>query len=176
MKVSKPTSSHRYYVRFKDHYDRWQRVRAFGDKAASNELGRKIEKLVGLRAIGQTTDPATGRWREGRAVDHREKFAAWGLLDAKVSSLSKQLTQNLSAREQELARQNAEEARLQGTYQSLVTDLEDEVAAGQIEIRQLREGLTLNVHPDSDSCPATNNTEERAWKSHYSSSPSASRW
>ncbi len=95
MKVSKPTSGHRYYVRFKDHYDRWQRVRAFGDKAASNELGRKIEKLVGLRAIGQTTDLATVRWLEGLSDYHREKFAKWGLLDAKVSSLSKPLTEHL---------------------------------------------------------------------------------
>jgi chemotaxis protein MotB len=65
-------------------------------------------------------------------------------LQAKSTRLSKSLT----ARELELARQHAEVAKLRGTYQGLVSDLEEEVASGQIEIRQLREGLLLNVSDD----------------------------
>lgn len=44
-----------------------------------------------------------------------------------------------------LAAREAEIAALQSTYDGLVTDLESEVSAGQIEIERLREGLRLNV-------------------------------
>jgi chemotaxis protein MotB len=63
-----------------------------------------------------------------------------------------QLEENLAARETELASREAELAstaaglaKLRGTYDGLVSDLEEEVAAGQIEIEQLREGLRLNL-------------------------------
>lgn len=48
---------------------------------------------------------------------------------------------NLAAAETERARL----AEMEGTYQSLVEDLESELAAGQIQITQLREGLRLNI-------------------------------
>jgi len=69
-------------------------------------------------------------------------------LEIDVAALRKQkesLTTNLSAREAELARQNEEVTRLRGTYEALVEDLETELAAGQIQIRQLAEGLEVNV-------------------------------
>jgi chemotaxis protein MotB len=47
-----------------------------------------------------------------------------------------------------LAAREAELARIQSTYDELVTDLESEVSAGQIEIERLREGLRLNVSDD----------------------------
>jgi len=63
-----------------------------------------------------------------------------------------QLKENLAAREAELASREAELAsneeglaKLHGTYEGLVSDLEEEVASGQIEIEQLREGLRLNL-------------------------------
>lgn len=45
----------------------------------------------------------------------------------------------------ELAAREAQLAAMQSTYDGLVTDLESEVSAGQIEIERLREGLRLNV-------------------------------
>lgn len=44
-----------------------------------------------------------------------------------------------------LAKREAELAKMQSTYDELVSDLESEVSAGQIEIQRLREGLRLNV-------------------------------
>jgi len=44
-----------------------------------------------------------------------------------------------------LEQQEAEVDRLRGTYEGLVSDLESEVAAGQIKIERLREGIRLNV-------------------------------
>ena len=55
------------------------------------------------------------------------------------------LSKSLSAREVELAKQQVEASRLRGTYEALVDDLESELAAGQIEIHQLRRGLRVNV-------------------------------
>jgi chemotaxis protein MotB len=56
-----------------------------------------------------------------------------------------ELSRNLAAREAELASTSAEVQRLRGTYEGLVSDLQAELAQGQIEIRQLREGLQLNM-------------------------------
>ena len=59
-----------------------------------------------------------------------------------------ELSTNLAAREAELAQRNSEVQKLRGTYEGLVQDLEAEVAAGAIEIEQLREGLRLNLSQD----------------------------
>ena len=47
-----------------------------------------------------------------------------------------------------LARRETQLASMQSTYDELVTDLESELSAGQIEIERLREGLRLNVSDD----------------------------
>jgi len=59
-----------------------------------------------------------------------------------------ELSENLEAREAELAARRQEVEQLRGTYEGLVADLESEVATGQIEIQQLREGLQLNLTQD----------------------------
>lgn len=65
-------------------------------------------------------------------------------LDSSISKLRREreeLEINLAAAEVERVRL----AEMEGTYQSLVEDLESELAAGQIQITQLREGLRLNI-------------------------------
>jgi chemotaxis protein MotB len=77
--------------------------------------------------------------------DTREERTA---LDRSVRRLRKQeaeLARSLNAREAELAKQNTEVSRLRDTYTALVDDLESELAAGQIEIHELREGLRVNI-------------------------------
>jgi chemotaxis protein MotB len=78
--------------------------------------------------------------REAHAVLDRD---VTGLRTAKA-----ELSQNLQAREAELAVRQQEVEQLRGTYEGLVADLESEVATGQIEIQQLREGLQLNLTQD----------------------------
>jgi chemotaxis protein MotB len=58
------------------------------------------------------------------------------------------LSENLSQREAELATRTQEVDQLRGTYEGLVSDLESEVAAGQIAIQQLRDGLRLDLQED----------------------------
>ena len=85
-------------------------------------------------------------------IEHLESLQqAHDSLDADVTRLreaEKTLSENLSQREAELATRNQEVSQLRGTYDGLVSDLESEVAAGQIAIQQLREGLRLDMQED----------------------------
>jgi len=54
------------------------------------------------------------------------------------------LTAHLREREEQVSKLS----RLQSTYEGLVADLEAEVASGQIQIEQLREGLRLNLQQE----------------------------
>jgi chemotaxis protein MotB len=54
----------------------------------------------------------------------------------------------LSSHLREREAQVAELSKLSGNYEQLVKDLESEVASGQIQITQLREGLRLNLAQD----------------------------
>jgi len=77
--------------------------------------------------------------------DLREKHDG---LEEGVADLQRRhdaLSESLAAREAELASRGEEVARLRGTYEGLVSDLEAEVQAGQIRIQQLRDGLLLHV-------------------------------
>ncbi len=56
-----------------------------------------------------------------------------------------ELSETLEARSAEFESRGEEVGRLRETYEGLVADLEGEVATGQIEIQQLRDGLRLNL-------------------------------
>ena len=98
-----------------------------------------LEREPGRRARGRSST----RWRRCAKPTPRSIATCAGLRKAKA-----ELSDNLQAREAELAARNQEVEQLRGTYQGLVADLESEVAAGQIEIQQLREGLQLNLTQD----------------------------
>ena len=69
-------------------------------------------------------------------------------LQAKLAELETarvELSAALRVREEELAKRNEEVARLRGTYDKLVGDLQTEVAAGRVEIEQLRDGLSVKL-------------------------------
>ncbi len=63
----------------------------------------------------------------------------------KLRRVEAELAQRLEQSQSELAERSREVQRLRGTYDELVHDLQAEVASGQIQIEQLREGLRLNV-------------------------------
>ncbi len=85
-------------------------------------------------------------------IDEMETLReAHSVLDRDVSGLraaKAELSESLAAREAELAARQQEVEQLRGTYEGLVADLESEVATGQIEIQQLRDGLQLNLTQD----------------------------
>jgi site-specific recombinase XerC len=70
-----------WYVEFRDHQARIRRLRAFTDRAASEELGRKLVRLADLRAAGEAPNRELGRFIERLPVVTREKLGKWGLLE-----------------------------------------------------------------------------------------------
>jgi len=64
---------------------------------------------------------------------------------ARLARVKSQLAKNLEEREALLAARNAEIEKMRSSYDGLISDLEDEVSSGQIQIEQLRSGLTLNL-------------------------------
>lgn len=63
---------------------------------------------------------------------------------ARLREAEQDLTASLAQREAELA----ERRKQVGTYEDLVAELEEEVTSGQIQIQQLREGLSVNVQDE----------------------------
>jgi septal ring factor EnvC (AmiA/AmiB activator) len=65
-----------------------------------------------------------------------------------VSQLEQQLTAIEQSRQQlegKLSEREKKVNELKGTYDGLVADLRDELASGQVQIEQLRNGIRLNV-------------------------------
>ena len=111
MRVDKPTytvggklrRSPNYHVHFRDHLDTRRRVVAFTDKQASDELGRKIGKLVALVGAGERPDPQLARWIEKMPPHVRDKLAEWGILNERASAATKPLAVHLDDFRESLA-------------------------------------------------------------------------
>jgi chemotaxis protein MotB len=76
------------------------------------------------------------------------RVAALSLTEERLSTELTSTTTELEQSKSELAETTAEVERLSATYGTLVSDLESEVASGQIQIEQLREGLRVRVDDD----------------------------
>jgi chemotaxis protein MotB len=63
----------------------------------------------------------------------------------RLARVKSQLAQNLAEREALLAARTTEIEKMRSSYDGLLSDLEDEVAAGQIQIERLLSGLKLNL-------------------------------
>ena len=92
-------------------------------ESLGTERARLIDEMEDLRQTQEQLDRDVRRLRQAEA----------------------ELSQTLAEREAALAAREEEVERLRGTYEGLVADLEEEVAAGQIEIEQLRDGLRVNM-------------------------------
>jgi chemotaxis protein MotB len=120
-------------------------------EAERDALTREKQQLEERIELLQASNESLGSERV-KLIDEMETLReAHAALDHDVNGLraaKAELTENLQAREAELAARRAEVEQLRGTYDGLVKDLESEVATGQIEIQQLREGLQLNLTQD----------------------------
>ena len=96
------------------------------NESFNSERAQLIDEMEDLRLARETLERDVRRLRRAEA----------------------ELSESLAVREAELATSSEEISRLSGTYEGLVSDLEEEVAAGQIQIEQLREGLRLNLSDD----------------------------
>jgi integrase len=86
----------KWYLEFRDHRECVRRLPAFPSKAASEEMGRNLEKLVSYhKASGGQIDPGLTRFLVGLPVKTRERMVAIGLLEADRVAVSKPLSEHL---------------------------------------------------------------------------------
>jgi chemotaxis protein MotB len=119
-----------------------------GQRDALSQDKRRLEERV--RMVEASTESLDAE-RVALIEEMETLRQAQEALDADVRRLRKaerELSENLALREQELASRSQEVDQLRSTYDGLVSDLESEVAAGQIAIEQLRDGLRLDVKED----------------------------
>jgi len=80
-----------WYVGFIDHRDRERKLPGTSDKAATQELGRRAEKLVSLRRLNLPNDPELTAWISGLDRATRNRLAGFGLIDAQTAGCFKRL-------------------------------------------------------------------------------------
>ncbi|MBW1842796.1 MAG: OmpA family protein [Deltaproteobacteria bacterium] len=108
---------------------------------ARRDLENNVEKLTAANQSLITERLAL--------IDENEDFRiSTEKNERKVASLTRvksQLTSSLETTEALLVIRSAEIENIRSSYDGLISDLEDEVASGQIHIEQLRSGLRLNL-------------------------------
>lgn len=115
---------------------RFNEVQAERDQLVMDKsrLERRVERLT---ASTKSLDRERVQLMEGME-DLRQTKEKLESSVRELSAREAKLSQDVSARD-------AEFEELRGTYDGLLDDLASEVASGQIEIEQLREGLRLNL-------------------------------
>jgi len=87
----------KWYVEFRDQLECVRRLPAFESKAASQELGRNLDKLVAYhKSSGGQTDPSITAWLTGLPRKTRERLVAIGLLNPERVAVSKALGDHLA--------------------------------------------------------------------------------
>ena len=93
--VFQPKGSRAWNIKFATAPYVYRRVKGFTDKGASEELARKLERLVLLRASGKDPDPTLAKWlREDCPDALRLKLVRFGVLDAREVCAAKPLTEH----------------------------------------------------------------------------------
>lgn len=116
--------------------------------AQNSRLQNQIEVLqVSTVSLGEELETTLER-QEDLLVAQAECVDEVSVLQQTESRLGTRLADQsveLVRSQQELETARAELERLTATYTTLMSDLESEVASGQIQIEQLREGIRVNV-------------------------------
>jgi integrase len=87
----------KWYVEFRDQLETVRRLPAFTSKAASEEMGRNLVKLVEYhKGSGGQTDPALSRWIASLPQRTRDKLVSIGLLDRGRVAAAKALADHLA--------------------------------------------------------------------------------
>src|SRR5690348_13637490 len=77
-----PRESNKWYCEFRDHVQVVRRIPLLTDKVASEEAGRKIERLVALRASGEAPDIELSRWLLTCPAPITQLLAEWRIIDS----------------------------------------------------------------------------------------------
>jgi len=75
--------------------DRIERLPGFRDRKASEELGRRIERLANLRSAGEHPDAELTRWIGMLPNRLRDRLAGLGLLTGRAAAATRKLSEHL---------------------------------------------------------------------------------
>ncbi|MBE7462975.1 MAG: site-specific integrase [Planctomycetes bacterium] len=95
--------SSKWYGEFRDHTEQLRRLPLLTDKAASDEAGRKIDRLVALKLSGVSPDADLSRWLLSGPQKVVDMLAKWGVVDQARLAGTKTMVQHLADFEQDLA-------------------------------------------------------------------------
>ena len=84
-----------WYIELRDHRGILRRIPAFGDKPASEALGRKIERLVSFKVAGEQPDPQLSRWLDQIPDKVCKQLVRIGLLDRTRAAAGKTLSEHI---------------------------------------------------------------------------------
>jgi len=147
----------KWYVEFTDHQETVQRISAFKDKKASEELGRKIERLVSCRVAGEAPDTVMSRWLESLPALLSDRLAGIGLLERQRVAAGKALKEHLDDFERYLASKGNTKGHVKETVSRINRLLEScgfrfwsEIAAGKVQqcladFRNGKEGISIRT-------------------------------
>ena len=91
----KSRESVKWYGEFRDHIQIIRRIPLLTDKTASAETGRKIERLVALKASGDSPDRDLSYWIAEAPPHVKARLVDWGIVDITRVGLTKSLAAHL---------------------------------------------------------------------------------
>ena len=94
--------SKRWYVEVKDHRGIDRRIPGFTDRKLTEEFGRRLERLIGIRMLNQTPPPDLAVWIEQFPTETLNRLTKLGILDGQTVSGSKPLADHLADYRQSL--------------------------------------------------------------------------
>jgi len=121
----------------------YQRVKTERDslESARVRLERRVEHLeAAQKSLTSERDKLFDQLEDQRIANQKLQLDV-----RRLQSKGSELEENLEQTAALLAQREAEIAAMRGTYDALVADLQEEVAAGQIEIERLSSSLNLNL-------------------------------
>lgn len=81
--------SRKWEIQFRDHLYIIRRLTLFTDKAASEEAGRKIEKLVAFKMAGEPCDTTLAKWLGTCSAAILTRLAEWDIVDGRRAASAK---------------------------------------------------------------------------------------
>jgi len=94
--------SNKWYCEFRDQVQVVRRIPLLSDKTASDEAGRKIERLVALRASGEAPDLELSRWLLTCPAQITQLLSEWRIIDSTRVAAIKTLAEHLDEYQRDL--------------------------------------------------------------------------
>ncbi len=141
--------SAKWYVEFKDHLDTVRRLPAFTDRKASDEFGRKLERLTASVMSGMMPDRELIAWLEAIPSGTRDKLVSIGMLNRKRAAAGRKLEEHVKDFEASLQAKAGTDKHVKMTASRVRAVIEgcgfrywSDISASKVQVHlgQLRQG------------------------------------